>query len=643
MLHLHDIALSFGDRILFDNISWVIPDKQRAALIGPNGAGKTTLLKIITGKQQPDSGYIAKPNNYTIGYLPQEEIAISDSSALAGAMRGKPALQQMELDIERLRTALAADSSNTDILSKLGEVEHNYDMAGGYKLESEAKAVLSGMGFKQDDFYRSANEFSGGWRMRIYLARLLLQTPDLLLLDEPTNHLDLASLEWLEQYLLTFEGSIVIVSHDRYFINRLAGEIYELENSTLAKYVGNYQSYEKQKEQNRELLLKKAEQQNKERKKQQEFIDRFRYKNTKASQVQSRIKMLEKIQKVNAPGSRQGSLEFQLRASSQSYNTVFQANDVHFRYDQKWIFSGINVSFYRGEKVALVGENGAGKTTLTRLIVGQLSPQKGRMRLGGRVNVGYYAQHQIDALDFANTAYQEIEKTVAMSQIPNIRNILGLFGFHGDDVFKPISVLSGGEKARVSLAKILLSPVNFLIMDEPTNHLDIHSKEALERALESYDGALILISHDRYFLDRIVNRVIEVKNGDLYQFDGDYSYYLQKNQNIIQNGSSDGAAKTLPNRQKDVKREQAKARQAVSRRRNELTSIIQKCEQAIQYLESQKAELEVLFAHPDTYKNGDEAASLSKDYKAIKGKIENEYAKWEKSQLELEQLLSTIG
>jgi len=643
MLHMHDIALSYGDRTIFNNISWVIPDKQRAALIGPNGAGKTTLLKIITGELQPDHGTIVKPNNYTIGCLPQEEIAVSDSSALAGAMQGKPDLVRMEQEIEKLRTSLAADSSNKMFLAKLGELEHTYDMAGGYRLESEAKAVLAGMGFKQEDFYRSTTEFSGGWRMRIYLARLLLQAPDLLLLDEPTNHLDLESLEWLEQYLLTFAGSIVIVSHDRYFINRLAGEICELENGELTKYVGNYHSYEQVKEQNRALLLKKAEQQSKERKKQQEFIDRFRYKNTKASQVQSRIKMLEKMQDVNAPAPQQGALDFHLQASSQSYKTVLQATDVCFKYDEKWIFQGINVSIYRGEKVALVGENGAGKTTLTRLIVGQLSAQSGRLQLGEKVNVGYYAQHQIDALDFTNTVYEEVEKTVAVAQVPNIRNILGLFGFHGDDAFKSISVLSGGEKARVSLAKILLSPVNFLIMDEPTNHLDIYSKQALERALSGYDGALILISHDRYFLDRIVNRVIEVKNGGLYQFEGNYSYYLQKSQILLRKEVAGVVQQALPKSQKDVKREQANARQAVSRRRNELTSIIRKCEHTIQQLESKKSDIEILFAHPETYKNGVEAANISKDYEAVKGEIDRAYSQWEKAQSELDDLLASLG
>jgi ATP-binding cassette, subfamily F, member 3 len=641
MLHLHNITLSFGDRVIFNSLDWVIPVKRRAALIGPNGAGKTTLLKIINGNIPPDDGSIVKPGTYSIGYLPQEEIQLEASSIIAGAMQGKPRLLHMEQEIEKLRAELSVNANDAGVLEKLGQIEHEYEMAGGYLLEGKAKTVLAGMGFAQTDFYRDITEFSGGWRMRVYLARLLLQGPDLLLLDEPTNHLDLSSLEWLEQYLTTFEGSIIIVSHDRFFIDRLAGEIYDLEDSLLTKYVGNYQEYERQKEQNRELLIKKAERQAKERKKQQDFIDRFRYKNTKAVQVQSRIKMLEKMEKIEGPSAEQQSLHIQLRASSQSFKDVLSLNDVSFKYDKDWILKNINLSLFRGEKTALVGDNGAGKTTMTRLIVGQLQPQAGELHLGERVSVGYYAQHQVDALDFNNNVYEEVEKTVAASQIPNVRNILGLFGFHGDDVFKPISVLSGGEKARVSLTKILLSPVNFLIMDEPTNHLDIRSKLALEHALVNYDGTLILISHDRYFLDRIVSRVVEVKNKNLSQYQGNYSDYLYRKQKDIDT-ERENASQVETNSPKNKKREQAEARQAVSKIRNDLTSKIQDSEEKIEALESQKKELENYFSDPESFKNGDDAGSRMKEYQQIKNDLENIYEFWEQTQLDLELLLESI-
>jgi len=641
VLHLKNINLSFGERVLFRELDWVMPVKRRAALIGPNGAGKTTLLKIITKELQPDDGIIIKPANYQIGYLPQEEIEFDAESVLFGAMQGLPELLRLEQEIEHLRRVISSNTDDSMALEKLGSLEHEFEMAGGYKMEGAAKSVLSGLGFKTADFHRNIEELSGGWRMRVYLARLLLQNPDLLLLDEPTNHLDLASLEWLEQYLTTFEGSVVIVSHDRFFIDRIAQEIYELDGTGLTKYVGNYHQYEQQKEHNRELLQKKSERQAKEIQRQQVFIDRFRYKNTKATQVQSRIKQLEKMERIDAPNVTAGNLTISLRTSTQSYKDVLHLKNVAFRYDREWIFKDVEFSVYRGDKLALVGENGAGKTTLTRLITGQLEPQRGEMKIGERVSIGYYAQHQVDALNYSKSVYEEIESTVAAEQIPNIRNILGLFGFHGDQVYKPISVLSGGEKARVSLTKILLSPVNLLIMDEPTNHLDIRSKEALEQALAVYDGTLILISHDRYFLDRIVNRVIEMKDKTLKQFQGNYSDYLsrkEKETTIVINKAN---GKLNDSRMK--KREQAAARQAISQRRKELTLSIQHSEKEIHDLEQQKQILEQKFSDPDFYKSGDKAAAEMARYQDLKAQIEHEYQAWEEAQLELDRLLESIN
>ena len=597
------------------------------------------MLKIITKELQPDDGIIIKPANYQIGYLPQEEIEFDAESVLFGAMQGLPELLRLEQEIEHLRRVISSNTDDSMALEKLGSLEHEFEMAGGYKMEGAAKSVLSGLGFKTADFHRNIEELSGGWRMRVYLARLLLQNPDLLLLDEPTNHLDLASLEWLEQYLTTFEGSVVIVSHDRFFIDRIAQEIYELDGTGLTKYVGNYHQYEQQKEHNRELLQKKSERQAKEIQRQQVFIDRFRYKNTKATQVQSRIKQLEKMERIDAPNVTAGNLTISLRTSTQSYKDVLHLKNVAFRYDREWIFKDVEFSVYRGDKLALVGENGAGKTTLTRLITGQLEPQRGEMKIGERVSIGYYAQHQVDALNYSKSVYEEIESTVAAEQIPNIRNILGLFGFHGDQVYKPISVLSGGEKARVSLTKILLSPVNLLIMDEPTNHLDIRSKEALEQALAVYDGTLILISHDRYFLDRIVNRVIEMKDKTLKQFQGNYSDYLsrkEKETTIVINKAN---GKLNDSRMK--KREQAAARQAISQRRKELTLSIQHSEKEIHDLEQQKQILEQKFSDPDFYKSGDKAAAEMARYQDLKAQIEHEYQAWEEAQLELDRLLNS--
>ncbi len=642
MLHLKGISYTIGERELLRYIDFIIPEGKRIALVGANGAGKTTLLRIITNEIQAEAGTILKPNDYQIGYLPQEEITLETRRILDFVLQGRSDVLDLEKQITTLRAELSTATHHPKIAEKLGTLEHQFEHAGGYRLESEAKAILTGLGFASGDFDRDLLEFSGGWRMRVYLARLLLQRPNLLLLDEPTNHLDLSSLEWLEDYLTSFPGSIIIVSHDRFFIDRIAQEICELRFGRLYAYAGNYHFFEAQKEKDRQMLLKKSEQLQKERQKQQEFIDRFRYKNTKASQVQSRVKMLEKMEDVELE-SEEHDFSFDLSVDTASYKDVLSIRNMFFRYAENWVLSDVNLDLYRGQKVALVGDNGAGKTTLTRLIVDQLEPQRGSIDIGQRVSIGYYAQHQVDALDVSATIYDEVSNTVASSQIPHVRNILGLFGLRGDDVFKKIGVLSGGEKARVSLAKILLSPVNFLIMDEPTNHLDMRSKEALEHALIKYDGTLVLISHDRYFLDKIVQKVIELKDGRLKLYEGNYSDYLnkKKQQQLLAN-QLERESETSGWKSRENKRKQAEARQAISKKRNELQKIIETSEHIIERLEARKQEVERLMAHPDSYKDGDVAATLTKEYHQIKSDIDEHYAAWENAHDELTALLAQL-
>ncbi len=639
MLHLKNISYEIGERLLLDDIDWIIPDGKRLALIGANGAGKTTLFRIITGQIPAKTGTILKPKDFAVGYLPQEEIDVDDNTILDSALLGKASVLDIGKKIESLRATLAENSSQHTLL-KLGELEQQFELQGGYTVESDAKSILTGLGFSAHDMQRPLSEFSGGWRMRVYLARLLLMNPDLLLLDEPTNHLDLPSLEWLEQYLLQFKGSIVIISHDRFFIDRLANEIYDLRFAKLFHYAGNYHFYEQQVLKERELLLKKAEQLDKERKHQQEFIDRFRYKNTKASQVQSRIKLLEKLEEVDVE-SAQKEFSFCIQVDTKSYNDVLTASDVSFKYDSTWILENLNINIYRGQKIALVGENGAGKTTLTRLVVGQLQPQQGNIYLGNRVQIGYYAQHQIDALNLALTAYEEIEASVASSQVPKIRNIMGMFGLHGDDVFKPIRVLSGGEKARVSLVKILLSPVNFLIMDEPTNHLDMRSKEALEEALATFDGTLILISHDRYFLDKIVHKVFQVKDHHIKEYEGNYSNYLQKRK-VESASAAENLFSNETFNKKARKRQEAEARQTISKERNLYKRLANDCEGKIHNLEIRQQEIEQLLAEPSTYKDSQRAASLNAEYHQVKQDLSDLIQQWEDAHNQLDSLLSNL-
>ena len=451
MLQIKDLHYSIGDRQLMSGVNWNIQPGKRAALIGPNGIGKTTLLRIIMDELEYSSGSVIKPKEYRIGYLPQEEIAVKGTTVLETVMEGQKEIALLEKQMTDLHDTLNTldndDAKREDILNRLGHLEHRYRALDGYHMDTLAKKILSGLGFRETDFSRPLTEFSGGWRMRVYLALLLVQQPDLLLLDEPTNHLDLPSLEWLEQYLLDFPGSIVVVTHDRFFIDRIAQEIIELDRGKLGKYPGNYHVYENQKEQKETLLLKKWKEQKEERERQERFINRFRYKNTKAKQVQSRIKQLAKMETSEIePPPQHRQLDFSLSVEVSSYNDVLTIENMAFKYDKEWVLKNIDLNIYRGDKVCLVGPNGAGKTTLTRLIFRQLQPREGMVQTGERTFTGYYAQHQVDTLDLENTVYDEVASTVATGLVPKIRDVLGIFQLSGKDVYKSRRVLSGGEK-----------------------------------------------------------------------------------------------------------------------------------------------------------------------------------------------------
>jgi len=647
MLQIRELEYAVAGRPLLQGIDLTVGPGDRVALIGPNGGGKTTLFRLIIGELVPRAGQVNMPKKFQLGYLPQEEIHGVKGTVLEMAVAGKPRVRELEDKLGRLRNACEEKASrHPGLLKQLGELEHEYEAVGGYRLESEAKTILSGLGFSTEDFHRPLSDMSGGWRMRADLARLLVQAPDLLLLDEPTNHLDLPAIEWLEQYLGRFQGGIVLISHDRYFIDRLVREIYELDQGSLRHYHGDYHAFEEQKEKLDLMLRKKYELLKSERERQERFIERFRYKASKATQVQSRVKQLEKMEDVRIvePPPR---LSFQLTVGTSSYKDVLTLTDLSFRYDENWIFQHVDLNLSRGDRVALVGANGTGKTTLTRLIARQLQPQSGSLNLGKRTAVGYYAQHQVDSLNLDATIYEEISSSVADHQIPRIRDVLGTFQFSGDDVFKRIQVLSGGEKARVSLAKILLSPVNFLVMDEPTNHLDIVSIEALEHALQGYTGTLLLISHDRYFLDKLADRVIEMKGGLLTEYWGNYSYYLEKREEVPgaplpveQVPDSNGGIEGRKTREQ--KRREAEIRQEYSRKRSRLKAELVQAEEHIENLEKRKVELESFLARPETYQDGRNAAALQKEYAVVRKDLERTYVAWETANRELDEILAMI-
>lgn len=645
MLQIKNLHYSIAGRHLLKGVEWSIPQGKRAALVGPNGAGKTTLLRCIIGDIQPDEGRVLMPKNYRIGYLPQEEIQLPEGELLQSVLESDREAAMLESRIESIRRDLSGSGGNdAKLLKELGDLEHRFVSLGGYHRETRAKSILSGLGFSAQDWKRPLSEFSGGWRMRSYLSRLLLGKPDLLLLDEPTNHLDLPSLEWLEDFLLEYDGGMIIVSHDRFFIDRLAQGIYELERGGLTSYPGDYQFFLQKKEENRLLLWKKWEDQQEEIKRQQRFIERFRYKATKAAQVQSRIKQLEKMERVHPP-PKPPRWEFALHPPERSYQDVLQIENMSFRYESGWVLKDANLHISRGDKAALVGVNGAGKTTLTRLIAGQLIPDEGKVQLGRRTKTGYYAQHRLSELNPDNTVYEEVESSVSPDYFPRIRQALGLFQFSGDDVEKKIGMLSGGEKARVSLVKILLSPVNFLIMDEPTNHLDMISREALEGALKEYSGSLLVISHDRYFLDKLVDRVVEIQDGKLHEYAGNYSYYLRKRKVSNEDGkpenSPDDSARSDRQKMKERKRREAEARQLISKDRNILEKRIRELEAVISRRENRKKDIEHQLCRPDVLKKGSRVVDLQKELAALNQDLKDFYLSWEEEQRKLEELLES--
>ena len=525
MIALETVSKGYGGQTLLTDCSWRIGRGERIGLVGPNGAGKTTLCRILAGVEEPDSGRVHTDTGVSVGYLAQDIASSEAPTVLAEALSGFDEVWRLEAQLERLAADMARPEAEPALLDRYGEVQHRFEALGGYRLEAQAKVILSGLGFKPQEVHRPLAQFSGGWRMRAALARLLLLRPDLLLLDEPTNHLDLESLGWLESFLASYDGTVVLVSHDRYFLNRMVTAIADLVGGAVAVYPGDYDHFLVEREARHALLEARARNQAKRVAEIERFIDRFRYQATKARQVQSRIKMLDKVDRIEVDaGARR--IHFKFPQPPRTGRMVARLTDIHKAYGDKVVYRGADFTVERGERVALVGVNGAGKSTLLKVLAGALPFDSGERALGTHVEVHYYAQHQLDALDPSRTVFEELEQADPDSTVGRLRNILGSFLFSGDTVDKRISVLSGGEKARVALAKMLVRPAALLCMDEPTNHLDLASKEVLEEALSTFTGTIVFISHDRYFINRIATQVVEVDRGHLTTHLGTYDDYL---------------------------------------------------------------------------------------------------------------------
>ncbi len=529
MIQLSDLTKSFGDRILFDHVTWQIGDGERVGLCGPNGAGKTTLLKILGGMEESDSGAVVKPAGLTIGYLPQDGLEHSGRTVFEEASSAFQPLLDIKAEMHDIEHKLADTSIPQDehdaMLSRYAELQDRFRLDEGYSMDLRIATVLRGLGFSSDDSTRPCETFSGGWQMRIALAKLLLGRPNLLLLDEPTNHLDLEARNWLEEYLGTYPYAVILVSHDRYFLDAVVTRITDVHLRKLTDYVGNYSKYVEQRDAMLERLRQAKREQDEEVARVKMFIDRFRYKATKAAQVQSRIKMLEKVLPIEVPPERK-RIHFRFPACAKSGRTVIEVKHASKAYGPLQVFEKVDLHIERGDRIALVGPNGAGKSTLMRMLSGEEAPDTGQRIVGHQVVMEYFAQDEAVRLDPTLTVYETLETGSPNDMVPAIRNLLGGFLFTGDDIYKKAGVLSGGERTRLAVARMLLRPSNTLLLDEPTNHLDLDSKDVLLDALEDYGGTLIIVSHDRYFVEKLATKIIEIGHGQALVYPGTYKEFL---------------------------------------------------------------------------------------------------------------------
>ena len=536
MIHLTNITRQHGTHILFKDASFQITAGSRSGLVGANGAGKSTIFRLITGEENRDGGEISCNKKTVIGYFSQEVGEMSGRSALAEVMAASARTMQLGEEIKAMEAAMCEpmeDDALATLLEKYGDAQEEFEHRGGYDLENRAQAVLTGLGVGPEDYQRPVESFSGGWKMRIALAKILTINPDVLLLDEPTNHLDVESIVWLESWLSTeFTGAVVMTSHDREFMNRLVTRIVEVGNGTITTYGGNYDFYLREREVRREQLLASHRRQQEMLAKEEDFIARFAARASHAAQVQSRIKKLDKIERIEIPAE-QKVIKFEFPEPPRSGDNVAKVEQLAKSWPvadgaDKSVFGGVSGLIRRGEKVAVVGVNGAGKSTFLKCLAGQTDPTSGTMTIGANVNLGYFSQHSMELLDPKKSVFETVQDVMPMASFGVIRNLCAAFLFQGDDVDKRINRLSGGEKSRLVLAMLLGKPINFLVLDEPTNHLDIQSREVLLEALKNFAGTVILVSHDRHFLRSLVNRVFEIDHGKMIPYEGKYEYYLQK-------------------------------------------------------------------------------------------------------------------
>jgi len=654
MIEINDLTLQFGSKKIFDQLQWFVPYGTKIALTGVNGAGKTTLLRCILGQEDRYEGKIEISGNPTIGFLPQE-LDVLSSDTLFDYIKKESGYESLMMQFKEAEAQFQKHSQDEKKLSTIGtkyeQLLHRFQLLGGYEFESNVKKILSGLGFSQDDYSKKCTAFSGGWKMRIHLAKILFTSPDIMLLDEPTNHLDITSIEWLEQYLRSYEGTMIAISHDRMFLNHCIDKIAELTNCKIDEYPGNYDAYIRQSEQKKAELLQEKQRQDEWIENTTTFINRFRYQATKASAVQSRIKMLDKVQRIEIdPPPKRISLRFP--PCERSGLKSVEVSSVTKKYGYQNVLDSIDLTIERGEKVALVGRNGAGKSTLSRLLSKTEEPTFGKVIWGKNVHVGFYAQESAQNVNYEKTVWEEIQSIETKANDLEKRTLLGAFLFTQEDLFKPIPVLSGGEKSRLALCKMLLQPHNLMILDEPGNHLDIYTKEIFQRALVAYDGTLVIVSHDRFFLDQIATRIILIENKKVCNYLGNYSYYIHKKKaqeeavDSISQKNSSGREKSTPSsaekqsiesskKSKEQKRLESEFRKRIQPYKDRVSELEGLCEE----LETKKAQAEKTLCDTSTHSNPQALKDAAQDMKNAEIALKNTIEEWELAQKEYEELL----
>ncbi len=648
MLSISHLSIQFGGKFLFDDVSFLINKTDRIGLVGKNGAGKSTLLKILAGRQIPENGDIAKPSDFTLGYLPQEMNHQGGKTVFEETLTAFAPLLKIKADIERMTEEMTnhADPSSDefmDLLTKLHDAQEKFGMHGGYNMEGETEKILLGLGFLRADFERQTDTFSGGWRMRIELAKILLQAPDLLLLDEPTNHLDIESIQWLEDFLKNYSGALVLVSHDRIFLDTVTNRTIEITLGKIEDYRTSYSRYVELRAERREMQKAAYDNQQKQIADMERFVERFKAKASKATQAQSRVKALEKIERIEIEDEDNAAIRFYFPEPPRSGKVMLEGHHLTKRYGEKLVLDNIEFEVEREDRIAFVGKNGEGKSTLSKILAG-VENSEGKLTYGHNVKIGYYAQNQAEELDGNKTVFETIDDVAAGEMRLKVRALLGAFLFSGDAIDKRVRVLSGGEKARLAMCKLLLEPVNLLIMDEPTNHLDMRSKDILKEALMKYEGALIIVSHDRDFLQGLTKKVFEFRNKKLKLYYGDvYSYLADRK---IENLDALNAAKAQTKTDNIAKPVQQKAapvapknnlskdeRRQLENKKKKTERTIGEAEAQIEELEVQKASLEKSLNDPG---NLDKQTELLNQYQSVENKLANQMKIWEDLQGELE-------